>query len=209
MFRIIMFLLSFIAATQTAVAQRYVFYLHGKIVEDQGAKAYDSRFGAYQYEDILAAFRKENFTVVSEYRQPNTDVKEYARKVADQVKDLLRKGVKPGNITVVGASKGAMIAMYASTFIQNKDVNYVLLSNCNDYNFEGNPDISFCGNMLSIYEKSDPIGGTCAKYKGRSQLPVPHYKEIELNTGLKHGYIYKPLPEWMNPAIKWAKGNYE
>jgi hypothetical protein len=38
---------------------------------------------------------------------------------------------------------------------------------------------------------------------------VPHYKEIELNTGLKHGYIYKPLPEWMNPAIKWAKGNYE
>lgn len=191
-----------------ASAQRYLFYLHGAIVETQGAKAYSPQFGAYQYEDILAAFRKEGFTVMSEYRKPNTDVKEYAHKVAGEINDLLKKGTMPGNITVVGASKGAMIAQYVSSFLANKDVNYVFLSNCNDYNFEANPDISFCGNILSIWEKSDVVGGTCEKYKNRSQLPIPHYKEIMLNTGLQHGYIYKPLPEWVQPTIKWAKGDY-
>jgi hypothetical protein len=33
-------------------------------------------------------------------------------------------------------------------------------------------------------------------------------KEIELNTGMGHGLLLKPLKEWIEPTIKWANGNY-
>jgi hypothetical protein len=28
-------------------------------------------------------------------------------------------------------------------------------------------------------------------------------REIVLRTGLGHGFIYRPLPEWVNPAVEW------
>jgi hypothetical protein len=192
----------------TAHAQPYIFYLHGKIVEDQGAKAVSPDLGPYEYDNILNAFRKEKFIVFSEVRKPNTDVKEYARRVAGQVDSLLKKGAKPADITVVGASKGAVIAMYVSTFLNNKDVNFVFMSACNDYNFEAT-DINFSGNILSIYEKSDGIGKSCEQFRQRSKASVHHYKEVALNTGLKHGYFYQPRPEWMNPVVQWANRRYE
>jgi hypothetical protein len=203
------FLVLFLAAfAEAASAQRYVFYLHGKIVEDQGPNARNEAFGTYEYENILAAFREEHFTVISECRKPDTDVKEYAHKVAAQADSLLKLGVKPGNITVIGASKGALIAMYVSTYLKNPHVNFVFMSSCNDYVMGSLTDIAFCGNILSIHEKSDEGNGACDKLKDLSKMPVPHYKDLEINTGLKHGYLYKPISEWMNPAIGWAKEVY-
>ena len=29
--------------------------------------------------------------------------------------------------------------------------------------------------------------------------------EIRLQTGLKHGFIYRPLAEWIGPVVGWAK----
>ena len=201
--------LSMFMLTNTAPAQKVLFYLHGKIVEDQGAKALSPSFGAYKYEAIIDAFRKENFTVISEVRKPNTDVTEYARRLADQIDSLLKKGAEAKNITVVGASKGAVIAMYVSTFLKNRNVNFVFLAACNDGNFEGFPDIHFYGNILSIYEKSDDIGESCIKFKNKSSSTINHYKEIEINTGLQHGFLFQPIPEWINPTIQWANGHYE
>ena len=198
----------FILFGQIAAAQRYVFYLHGKIVEDQGPNARNDAFGSYEYENILAAFRNEHFIVISECRKPNTDVKDYAHKVAGQMDSLLKLGVKPGDITVIGASKGALIAMFVSTYVKNPHVNYVFMSSCNDYVFSSFADIEFCGNILSIYEKSDPGNGSCDLLKKRSHLTVPYYKDLEINTGLKHGYLYKPIPEWVKPSVKWANGDY-
>ncbi|MEO8711773.1 MAG: alpha/beta hydrolase [Parafilimonas sp.] len=198
-------------STTTIFGQHYLFYLHGQIVEEQGANAVDTinGFGAYQYEDILNAFRKANFTVLSEVRQKNTDPSEYAHKIVNQIDSLISKGVQPNDITVVGASKGAIISMLISSYLKNKDVNFVLLAGCNDDILKRFPEIQFCGNILSIYEKSDYIGHSCLNFKQSSKQSIPHYKEIELNTGLKHGFLYKPLPEWMEPAIKWANKNYE
>ncbi len=191
-------------------AQRYIFSLHGKIVEDQGRNAFDSvhGYGAYDYEAIIAAFKKEKFIVITEYRKPNTNVKDYAHKVAGQIDSLLKTGVKASAISVIGASKGALIAILTSSYLKNPNVNFVFMSACNDYLLE-DKEINFCGNILSIYEKSDPGCQTCEKIKRKSTLEMPHYKEIELNTGLKHGYIYKPRPEWVVPALKWAGGKYE
>lgn len=192
-------------------SQGIIFYLHGKIVEDQGIPAIDTvqGYGAYQYEDILDAFRQKKFTVISEVREKGTNPFNYARKLAQRVDSCIKKGVAPGQITVIGASKGAVIAMMCSSYLNNKDVNFVFLAGCNKDLLEGFQDIKFQGNILSIYEKSDDIGRSCAAFKKRPSQIIPHYKEIELHTGLKHGFLYRPLPEWVIPAIKWAANDYK
>lgn len=204
------FFIIFLPMTSNHVsAQKYLFYLHGKIVEDQGAHAVSPYFGSYQYDAILDAFRKEHFTVMSELRKPNTDVTGYAQHIVKQVDSLLKEGVEAKNITVVGASKGAVIAMYVSTFLKNRDLNFVFLAACNDGNFEGFSDLQFCGNILSIYEKSDDIGKSCIRFKNKAASSINHYKEIGINTGLQHGFLFKPMDEWMKPAVAWANGHYE
>ncbi|MEO6166644.1 MAG: alpha/beta hydrolase [Chitinophagales bacterium] len=196
-------------ASNTVCAQKYVFYLHGMIVENMGAKAVSPSFGEYKYDAILEAFRKEGFTVMSEVRKPNTDVSEYARTITEQINGLLKKGVPAKDITVVGASKGALIAMHVSTFVKNKEMNFVFLAACNDGNFQSFPEIAFYGNILSIYERSDDIGESCIRFKEKSAASISHYKEIEINSGLEHGFLFRPIPEWMKPAVGWANGDYE
>ncbi len=208
MFKIILIASAFLAMSGMAIAQKYVFYLHGKIVEDQGLNATNPLFGKYEYENILTKFKEEHFTVISECRKVNTDVKEYAYKVVQEIDSLLKKGAQPGDITVVGASKGSVICMYVSTYLNNPNVNFVFMSSCNDYVASSYADINFSGNILSIYEKSDKGNQSCEAFKGKSTRPVPHYKELQINTGLQHGYLYKPIPEWMTPVTKWANGNY-
>lgn len=68
-----------------AIVQKYVFYLHGAIVESQGADAVSPPFGAYRYNDIVEAFRKEGFIVKSEVRKPDTQVKSYAQVIVSQI----------------------------------------------------------------------------------------------------------------------------
>ncbi|MBA2421925.1 MAG: alpha/beta hydrolase [Chitinophagales bacterium] len=206
---IILGLLAILMFTNHTWAQKYIFYLHGKIVEDQGANALSPDFGSYQYEAILDSFRKANFIVVSEVRNSQIDIKDYARHVADEINDLLKAGTGAKNVTVVGASKGALIAMYVSTFLKNKEANFVFLAACSDGNFNAFPDIHFYGNILSIYENSDDIGRSCIRFKDRVPDSIPHYKELETNTGLRHGFLFRPLTEWMKPAIKWANGHYD
>jgi hypothetical protein len=207
---LIIFILTAMPAT-LIFGQHYLFYLHGKIVEDQGANAVDTinGFGAYQYEDILEAFRKANFTVLSEVRQKNTEPSDYAHKIVNQIDSLISEGIQPNNITVVGASKGAVISMFISSYLKNEKVNFVFIAGCNNDILKHFPEIQFCGNILSLYEKTDDIGRSCLNFKQGSNQSIPHYKELELNTGLKHGFLYKPLPEWMKPAISWANKNYE
>jgi len=209
--RLLIIILLIVLPPTTIFAQHYLFYLHGQILEEQGIHAVDTinGYGAYQYEDILNVFRKAKFTVLSEVRKKNTNAIEYAHKIVHQIDSLIKSGVKPNDITVVGASKGAVISMFISSFLKNKDVNFVFLAGCNDGILNRFPQIQFCGNILSIYEKSDFIGHSCLKFTQRTPLSIPHYKEIELNTGLKHGFLFKPLPQWMEPAIKWASNNYQ
>jgi len=202
-------LLLFVLFSSTGYTQQYLFYLHGAIVEDQGANAVSPQFGKYEYDNIVSTFRKEKFIVISEVRARNTDPETYAHKVVTQIDSLIKRGVKPGNITVIGASKGCLIAIYVSSFLKNKDVNFVFLAGCFSSLSAGESGINFCGNILSVYENSDDIGRSCAELKKRSTLTIPHYKEIELHTGLHHGFIYKPLKEWVEPAIKWAHNDYE
>jgi hypothetical protein len=143
--------------------------------------------------------------VISEVRQKDCAVITYAVKVKRQIDSLLKIGVKANDITVIGASKGSLIAMYVSTYSKNKEINYVFMAAC--YANEPNTELNFYGNILSIYEKSDGAG-TCLSLKNES-TGINHYKELELTTGLRHGFLYKPLSEWINPTLKWANGDYK
>jgi len=184
-------------------APRYVYYLHGKIVEDQGARGISPRFGAYDYPGIVAALRGSGLNVISEIRPRETDPSAYANRVVADVRRQIASGVPPSHITVIGASKGAVIASLVSSRLQDRGVRYVLLANCNDWLIRAH-DPHLSGDVLSIYEASDDIAGTCGPLVKRSPA-VGRFREIRLNTGLGHGIVYRPLPAWVKPAIAWAK----
>jgi len=188
---------------------KYIFFLHNRFLEEAGIDDLHPEYGKCEYREIIKAFEKEGFTVISEIRKKNTDGDDYAEKVKKQIDDLMKKGVEPSDITVVGTSKGAYIAWVVSSLMKNKDMNFVVLGICSRSMLANNPGLDFCGNVLSIYERSDELGQSCASFRELSKCTIPHYKEIELNTGLKHGFLYKASPGWINPAIEWARGNYD
>lgn len=193
--------------SQTAIVETkkpYLFYLHGRIIEDKGEGAVSEEFGKYEYKKILKVFEDAGFKVISEQRPKDTDVNQYSQKLADEIGELIKKGVAPEKITVVGASKGSLIAMLTSTKLADKNVKFVIMANCNKW-VQDNFELDLHGKILSIYEKSDTKGGeTCEAIKTNSK-GISQYKEVQINTNLNHGFLYKPLKEWLEPAIEWAK----
>ncbi|MCP5108879.1 MAG: alpha/beta hydrolase [bacterium] len=182
----------------------YLFYLHGRIVEISGIRPTSAKYGVYEYEKILEALKDKGFIVISEARKGKVNSTAYAKKVAFQIDTLRKAGVPSGNITVVGASKGALIAMQVSTILADKDVNYVIMAGCSDgvyYRY----DIDLYGNILSIYDHKDELVGSCQRFVDKSS-GVQKYKEIVTKVGTGHGILYKPLKEWLDPVTKWAKG---
>jgi hypothetical protein len=191
-------------------AAKYLFYLHGKIIEDQGIHAVSPDFGEYEYEAILQKIADHGFKVISEQRPKNADGTKYAERVVGQVKDLLNAGVPSANITIVGASKGAAIAVEISHLLENKEVNFVIIGICNPDNlaeFKRN-GTSLYGNVLSIYDVADTeYGGSCEELFALSEgWGLGRHNEIVLHVGIGHGILYKPLDEWIVPAVEWAKG---
>jgi hypothetical protein len=108
----------------------YLFYLHGKIIEDQGIPAVSPDYGEYEYKAILEKLSSYGFVVISEQRVKNTDSMEYAKKITEQVTALLKAGVPAKNITIVGASKGAGITIFVSHLLENEESNYVIMAIC-------------------------------------------------------------------------------
>jgi len=188
--------------------KRYMFYLHGKILEDQGIPAVSPEFGEYRYEEILKTLQSYGFEVISEQRPKNASSWEYAQRTARQVSELLGAGVPPSSITVVGASKGAAIVAVSSDLAGNSEVNYVLLGTCHptlieEWKQEG---LILSGNVLSIYDfEDDEYSGSCKELFSLAEgKGLNHHNERVLEVGTGHGILYQPLPEWVLPTVKWA-----
>lgn len=181
---------------------KYLFYLHGRIIEEQGIRPTDPRYGVYEYEQILDTFRRLGFTVISEARAKGTDPEQYASATAERIRGLLAAGVPPRRITVVGASKGAVIAMLTSTALANRDVNFVIMSNCNDWVAE-NFRVDLHGNVLSIYDMNDEYGRTCRRFFD-SATGLNRRREVELKIGTGHATLYRPMKEWVDLVVEWA-----
>lgn len=200
---------SFSQSETSKKEQRYIFFLHNAYIEQNDLSVAHPEYGKAEYNEIIDSFKKDNFIVISEIRSKNTNAVTYSKKVVKQIKALLKKGISPDKITVIGTSKGGYIAQYVSTYLANPEVNFVFIGCFRDIDIQEIPEINFCGNILTIYEKSDIYGVSAIKRKETSKLKVNHFKEIELNTNLKHGFLYKALDEWIAPSKKWANGNYE
>ncbi len=182
----------------------YLFYLHGRIIEDAGPRPTHPRFGIYEYAGILDALAAAGFTVISEQRGPGTNVSEYAGRIAGQVKALLDAGVAPESVTVVGFSKGGVIAIEVSSLLRNERVNFVFLASCGRWGVR--PDIRVSGRILSVVETSDRVAGeSCDLLYGHAG-EVSGRREVTISTGEGHGAFYRPRAEWMQPLVAWASG---
>lgn len=185
------------------ITNRYLFYLHGLIVEEAGIRPKSEEHGFYEYQLILQELAKEGFVVISEARAKGTEIKPYAAKVVSQVKMLLARGVPPGNITIVGASKGGVISAYVSNMLQQQEIQYVFLSGL----FEKclvDKDLKLYGNVLSIHDQSDKQSITPSLYFQRSE-GLGNFQAIALNLDLGHGLIYRPYREWIDPILQWDR----
>lgn len=194
--------------TSIDATQRYLFYLHGKIIEDQGIPAVSSVFGAYQYAAILGALQGYGFEVISEQRPKDADAWASAQRTAGQVTELLTAGVPPNSITVVGASKGAAIAALVSHLVGDPEVNYVLLATCHPTQVAAwvGEGLTLSGNVLAIRDVADDeYAGSCQELFSLAEgKGINHHDEILLQVGTGHGILYQPLPEWVLPTVSWA-----
>jgi dienelactone hydrolase len=154
---------------------------------------------------ILKAFEQHGFIVISEARRQSQEIEPYAKRAAAHVRQLIEAGVPQQNITVVGASQGAWMAMLVSTYVANRDVNFVFLGACAaDDGLLKLVDLH--GSVLFISERTDKRG-SCQRFRDDAK-GIRDHKDIELNTGLKHGFLYRPLNEWIEPAVQWAHTNH-
>lgn len=178
---------------------RFVFYLHGKIIEDKGREAEHPRFGKYEYDAILEALAARGYVVISEQRKPKTNVGAYGRKVMEQIGVLLGKGVPPEQISVVGFSKGGMIALSVSARLK-APIRYVLLAHCP----RRGVTVKAQGQVLAIREASDLSVTSCVPLFERSPRLQAH-NELELEIGGGHGAFFKPQEAWLEPTFEWIE----
>jgi len=192
---------------------RHLIYLHGRIVqEQQSARPQHPQFGYYEFDKILKAFRDQGFVVSGEIRPKSASVSESADRVVTQVRRLLGSGVPADHVIVVGGSMGAAIALVASARLQDSDVRFCVLGACLSESVRSllaDEGMAPSGHVLSIREATDDSTGACKPWKtdldSRSLLVA---REIVVDTGLSHGFLYRPLPEWVNPVVEWAGARY-
>ena len=191
---------------KSAQAQNYIFLLHNMWLELEPKDVPHPEYGLCEYDKIIESFRKKGFIVISEIRPRGTNGNTYAGKVAGQVDSLMSKGIKPNNITVIGTSKGGYITQRVSALVKNDKVNYVFIGCCSEK--PDGPVTPWYGNILSIYERTDKWV-SCQNEKKLAGNNITRFKEIELNTERKHGFLYKALPDWIEPAARWANQKYD
>jgi pimeloyl-ACP methyl ester carboxylesterase len=193
-----------------AAEARKLIYLHGRIVQDQqSARPKHPEWGYYELDAILATFRERGFDVTGEIRPKANTLSQSADHVVERVKALIAAGTPARQITVVGASMGASIALIASVRLQDPELRFAVLGACMSANVPAllaEHGAKPAGRFLAFIEKSDELSQPCSAWKGgaapgKAPLGV---REIVLDTGLHHGFLYRPLPEWVEPVVAFA-----
>jgi hypothetical protein len=197
------------AAADRAAPPRHLIYLHGRIVqEQQSARPLSPRFGHYELAQILDAFRDRGFVVSGEIRPKEASVSDSADRVVEEVRRLLASGVPADHVTVVGASMGAAIAFRVSARLQNPDLRFAVLGACLAETVRAvvaEEGKGLAGRLLAIREESDETSSPCPVWNDdRAAGSLLVAREIVVATGLRHGFLYRPLPEWVDPVVEWA-----
>jgi len=199
----------FLVSLSTSVfGQKHIFFLHSKFIEQAPLDSIHPVYGKAEYLEVLDKLKQGGFIVHSEKRDINTVVLAYSKLIISEIDDLLHQNIKPSDITIIGTSKGGYIAQIVSSELKNPLVNFVFIGCYMQSDLVDFPNINYCGNVLCIYEKTDKYGVSSIDRKNTSTLEIPRFFEIELNTGLKHAFLFQTLDAWIIPAMKWANGQY-
>jgi pimeloyl-ACP methyl ester carboxylesterase len=197
---------------QVDPAGRYLFYLHGAWIERYGVDHPHPRHGPYQYAEIVQALTNRGFVVISEARRGEINVSAYAKKVTAQVRRLLEAGVSPSHVSVIGHSKGGQIALLTASELHQEGLNFVIMAGC------GSPGSGFGrsyesfletraarlrGRMLSLYDASDRVAGSCRRAFDRA--PDLKSEERVLETGRGHALFYTPSSIWVDEVVAWSQ----
>lgn len=184
---------------------RYLFYMHGFAIEQGGPRA-----RSYDYSGILKELAKRGFIVIGEERsRVKNDV--YAEKVTGQVRKLLAAGVPANNITVAGHSKGGMITMLVMSMLANPEIVYVNFAGCGREGSGFGGHLQFAenlasmarGQLLSAYDKSDQIAGSCKPALDKMSHAVVTERVLDIGGG--HELFYTPKAEWLDILQAWAE----
>ncbi|GAB3345282.1 alpha/beta hydrolase [Marilutibacter aestuarii] len=187
-------------------ARVHLIYLHGRIIENAGPTPTDSRFGRYDYPAVLDALASRGAVVISAQRPPGTEMNRYAGVVVSQVEALIARGVPAKRIVVAGFSKGGGIATRVSSFLRRPGVRFVLLAACPMGDVPTH--LQFTGRVLSIFEKSDELAGSCQPLAEQSR-ELASFEEIGIATGKRHGAFYTPMPAWVDPVLDWVHADVD
>ncbi|HHN74637.1 MAG TPA: hypothetical protein ENK10_05345 [Acidobacteria bacterium] len=198
----------------TAAQVLHLIYLHGQIVQlQQDARPEHPRFGHYELKKILTALDEAGFSVSAAIRPRETTIDQAAEQLVTEVRTLIDSGVPPQQILVVGASMGGAIALSAAARLQQPALRLAVLGVCPSRFAKrlaaaGKGSIS--GRILAIREASDEMTASCPSWTVESaQTDHLVVREIILHTGLHHGFLFKPLPEWVEPVSAWGHATSE
>lgn len=187
--------------------KKYIFFLHNKFMEEHKLDEEHPKYGIVEYEKILHQLKDSSNIVLFEKRKPNTDPAVYALKIKKQIDRLIKKGIRAENIAVVGTSQGGYIAQYISYYQRNPALKFVFIgASFKDDSLEKDTDFRLYGKILSITEKSDDGHIPLSQQQRFIKSDIKDFKEIELNTGLNHGFLFKALDEWIIPTKGWIYG---
>ena len=177
---------------------RYLFYLHGAIIEQSGRRPRHPRFGFYEYDAVLQALQASGAVVISEQRPAGTAIAPYANVIRGQVERLLKSGVPASQIAIVGFSKGGFIVQRVSAQLREPALRYVLLGACPR---SGEAVPSLYGKVLAIRERSDSVP-SCKTLLAHVQ---GEGRELEIAVGGEHGAFYRPNSAWLQPLLEFVR----
>lgn len=187
--------------------KQYIFFLHNKFLEGHSGDDAHPKYGIVEYEKMLHELKDSSNIVLFEKRKPNTDPAAYALKIKKQIDQLIKKGIKAENIAVVGTSQGGYIAQYISYYMKNSELKFVFIgASFKDDSLEKDENFRLYGKILSITEKSDDGHIPLSQEQRFIRSNIKNFKEIELNTGFNHGFLFKALDAWIIPTKEWIYG---
>ncbi|WP_185117560.1 alpha/beta hydrolase [Chryseobacterium sp. PMSZPI] len=178
--------------------------MHNKFLEEHSLQEKHPKYGTAEYEEVLDRLRDNNTIVISEKRKAGTEPSVYAEKVKKQIDSLMKKGIPAEHITVVGTSQGGYIAQYVSYYEKNPQLKFVFIgASFKDDSLEKDNNFRLYGKILSITEKSDDGHVSLSQEQRFIRSDIKDFKEIELATGMNHGFLFKALDAWIVPVKDW------
>jgi len=187
-------------------SERYLFYVHGKIMETEGVSPISPRFGHYQFHRIVTRLAKGKANVIARVRHGKTDPNAEAFRLTNEIRYMLKNGVPADHISVAGFSKGGYITLLTAKRLQSSDIRYIVMAGCTNAIVDGSDKIAdgLQGTIMSMNDATDDLGFSCRPLFERSpQLAAS--MDVTFQTGKGHGLFYRPDPTWIEPLLQWVE----